>query len=38
MNDSRLAKVAPKEAHVVAPRFAKYTDKLVYGEIWGRPV
>ena len=37
MKDSRLAKVAPKEAHDVAPRFAEYTDKLVYGEIWGRP-
>ena len=37
MNDSKPAQVAPKEAHVVAPRFAKYTDELVYGEIWGRP-
>ena len=37
MNDSKPAQVAPKEAHDVAPRFAEYTDKLVYGEIWGRP-
>ena len=35
--DDRLAKVAPKDAHDVAPRFAEYTDKLVYGEIWERP-
>ena len=37
MNDGKPAQVAPKEAKVVAPRFAKYTDELVYGEIWERP-
>jgi 4-carboxymuconolactone decarboxylase len=37
MNDSAPAQIAPKEAHAVSPRFAEYTDKLVYGEIWDRP-
>jgi 4-carboxymuconolactone decarboxylase len=37
VNDGKPAQVAPKEAKVVAPRFAKYTDELVYGEIWERP-
>lgn len=32
-----FARIAPKEAHAVSPRFADYTDRLVYGEIWSRP-
>lgn len=30
-------RIAPKEAHAVSPRFAEYTDTLVYGEVWDRP-
>lgn len=29
--------IAPKEAHAVSPRFAAYTNDLLYGEIWERP-
>lgn len=28
---------APPEAHAVAPRFAEYTDRLLFGEVWARP-
>lgn len=37
MTETKPAKIAPAEAHAVSPRFAKYTDELVYGEVWGRP-
>jgi 4-carboxymuconolactone decarboxylase len=37
MKDDGFARIAPKEAHDVSPRFAEYTDKLVYGEVWSRP-
>lgn len=37
MTDTKPAKIAPEEAHLVSPRFAKYIDELVYGEVWGRP-
>lgn len=28
---------APPEAHAVAPCFAAYTDRLLFGEVWKRP-
>ena len=36
MTETKPARIAPEEAHAVSPRFAKYTDELVYGEVWGR--
>ena len=37
MTDAAPAtKIAPPEAHAVSPRFARYTDELVYGELWER--
>ncbi len=37
MTASATPGVAPKEAHAVSPRFADYTDRLLYGEVWARP-
>jgi 4-carboxymuconolactone decarboxylase len=37
MNDNASAGVAPPEAHAVSARFADYTDRLLYGEVWQRP-
>lgn len=37
MSDTPFAPIAPPEAHAVSPRFADYTDRVVYGEIWARP-
>lgn len=36
MSDSTPPRIAPDEAHLVSPRFAEYTDRLLHGEIWNR--
>lgn len=37
MNKSIYANIAPEESHAVSPRFATYTNELVYGDVWDRP-
>ncbi|MFQ8432233.1 carboxymuconolactone decarboxylase family protein [Amaricoccus sp. W119] len=37
MTDEEPTRSAPPEAHAVSPRFAEYTDRLLFGEVWQRP-
>jgi len=37
MSDKKPISIAPPEIHAVSPRFADYTNNLLYGEVWERP-